>query len=217
MTFTLKAEKRDPKIKNEDLRNAGQIPAIYYGANKDSVSITINYAEFIKLYKEAGESSMITLTTPDGDKPALVCDFQKDAISGKIIHVDFKIIDASKPIEVAIPFEFVGESPAVHNGLGTMTKVMHEIEVRVLPKDLPHEITVDISVLVTLEDQILVKDLKLPAGVEVLSDAESAVVVMAAIREEKEEEASAPIDFSQIEVEKKGKEETPGEGEAEAK
>jgi large subunit ribosomal protein L25 len=207
MTPEITLQEKDASITNEMLRTSGKLPVIYYGNGKEAVQGVVEYVDFLKLYREAGESTMITLKTAKGNLDALVQDFQKDAISGKLLHVDFKLVEAGKPIEVTVPLEFVGTSPAAKSGLGTVTKALHEIDIKVLPKDLPHSITVDISSLVTADDQILVKDIKVPNTITVLTDAESAVVVIAAIKEETGEESNT-IDFSQIEVKKKGKVET---------
>ena len=77
-----------------------------------------------------------------------------------------------------------------------------------MPKDLPHNLTIDISSLVDFQSQILAKDIRLPAGVTLLENTEEVVALVAAPREEKEEEVAAPVDLSAIEVEKKGKEES---------
>jgi large subunit ribosomal protein L25 len=98
----------------------------------------------------------------------------------------------------------------VKNGLGVLVKVMHEVEIKALPKDVPHAVTVDLGSLETLESHIAVKDLALGAGIEVLADADGVVASIASIKEESEESAG-PIDFSQIEVAKKGKKEEEGE------
>jgi large subunit ribosomal protein L25 len=111
-----------------------------------------------------------------------------------------------KEIEVAVPIEFSGLAEAEKNGLGTVVKVMHEVEVKALPNDLPHTLEIDISGLATLEDQIHVKDIALPKGVTMITEGEEVVALIAAFVEEKEEEA-APVDLSAIEVEKKGKQE----------
>lgn len=207
MTLEITLEKRDEKVNNDAVRAAGNIPVVYYGGDKTATSGVVNYNDFVKMYREAGESTMITLKTAEGDEQALVQDFQLDPVSGKVLHVDFKIIEAGKPIEVTVPLEFIGTAPAVKNGLGTLTKVMHEIDIKVLPKDLPSHIDVDVAVLETMEDQILVKDLQVPGTVELLAEEDAAVAVISAIKEESEEEGSGEIDFDSIAVEAKGKKE----------
>ncbi len=92
---------------------------------------------------------------------------------------------------------------------------MHELKIEAMPKDLPHNIVVDISVLQSFDSQVLVKDIKLPAGVTVIDGAEEVVALVSAPREEKEEEV-APVDLSAIEVVKKGKDDAEGEAAEEA-
>lgn len=204
MTFELTSKNRDAKADLAALRSEGLVPAVYYGAGKESTPITVNYVEFVKVFREAGESSMITLKTDNGEEQVIVQDIQQDPVKGNVLHVDFKVIEAGKLMEVTIPLEFVGESPAVKNGLGSLTKALQEIEIEVLPQDLPHGLEVDISVLTDLDAVIHAKDIKLPAGT-LLTDPEAVVALVSAAREETEEETATEIDFSAIEVQKKGK------------
>jgi large subunit ribosomal protein L25 len=205
MTLTLSTAAREAAAKLDDVRAAGNIPAVIYGAGKDAVSIVVPEGEFIKVFREAGESTMIDLNTEGKTQQVLIQDVQTHPVSGNVLHIDFKVIEAGKAIEVTVPLEFIGESPAAKQNLGSLTKVLHEVDIEVLPKDLPSEIQVDVSSLATLEDQILVKDLQVPAGVTVLTEAEEAVAVITAAKEEEEEAPAEAIDFSQIEVEQKGK------------
>jgi large subunit ribosomal protein L25 len=151
----------------------------------------------------------VTVSTPEGDLNTLIHDIQVNPITDEPIHADFLVIDINKAIKVNIPVEFEGVSNAVKGGLGTLVKVLHEIEIEALPKDLPHNLVVDISKLETVDDQILVSDIVLPKGVTMITPTEEVVASIALQKEEVEE--SAPIDLSAIEVEKKGKkeEETP--------
>jgi large subunit ribosomal protein L25 len=206
--ITLEATQRNGSP--EAIRAQDLIPAVYYGAGKDAVSIAIPAREFIKVYKEAGENTAVTLTIGAEKISTLIHDMQRDAVTGTITHVDFLIIDMKKEIEVAIPLEFIGTADAEKNGLGTVVKVIHEVEVKALPNDLPHNFEIDITALATLEDQIHVKDIKLPKGVTMITDGEEVVALVSAFSEEKEEEA-APVDLSAIEVEKKGKTEEDAE------
>ena len=185
------------------LREQDMIPAVYYGAGKDAVSIAVPAKDFIKVYKEAGENTAVTLTIGGEKISTIIHGMQRDAVSGDVLHVDFLIIDMKKELEVAIPLEFTGVSEAEKAGLGTVVKSIYEVEVRALPNDLPHNFEIDISGLASLEDQIHVKDIKLPKGVTMITDGEEVVVSIAHFVEEAEE---APVlDLSAIEVEKKGK------------
>lgn len=209
LMFTIKAKKRDISANLEMLRKAGEIPAVFYGMGKKSTPISVSIIDFKKIWRDAGESSTITVSTPEGDLNTLIHDVQVNPITDEPIHADFLVIDVNKTIQVNVPVEFEGVSNAVKGGLGTLVKVLHEVEIEALPKDLPHNLVVDISKLETVDDQILVSDIILPKGVVMVTPPEEVVASIALQKEEVEE--SAPIDLSSIEVEKKGKkeEETP--------
>ncbi len=212
--LTLKADIRDTKTNTQELRKAGHIPAVFYGKKEASTPITLKQTEFAKVWKEAGESTVVTLDTPNGSKDSLIHEVTLDAVTGIPTHADFYVFEAGHKVEVALPIEFAGVSPAVKDLGGTLVKVLHELEVEAMPKDLPHNITIDISVLAAFGDQVLAKDIPLPKGVELKVNPDEVVALVAAPREEKEEEA-APMDLSAIEVEKKGKEDAEGEVAAE--
>lgn len=199
---TLSASKRSKTDMLENIRSNGMIPAVVYGARVENTSISVSSVDFIKAWKVARESSTIILDVEGKKIDVLIHDLQVDPVKGFPIHVDFLAIDMNKPVEVSIPLEFIGVAPAEKGGLGTLVKVLHEVEVKALPKDLPHAIDVDISSLQTLEDQIHVSDVKLPSGVSMITEGDEVVALVAAAKEEKEE---APVDLSTIEVEKKGK------------
>ena len=201
---TLIAKKRSKTELLSSIRSNGMVPAVVYGARVENTSISVSSTDFVKVFKAAGESSTIALDLEGKTIDVLIHDLQVDPVKGFPIHVDFLAVDMNKPVHVSIPREFAGVAPAEKAGLGSLVKVLHEVEIKALPKDLPHAITVDISGLETLEHQIHVKDIKLPAGVTMMSDADEVVALVAAAKEEKEE---APVDLSAIEVEKKGKKE----------
>ncbi len=207
--FVINAKARDIKTSLEKMRKAGELPAVFYGAGKKSTSVTINTIEFKKVWHKAGESSAVVVKTPEGDVDVLIHEVQVDPVKDEPIHVDFLAIDMTKKIKVKVALEFVGISAAVKDGIGTLVKVLHEIEVEALPKNLPHNLEVDISKLATLADNVAVSDIKLPEGVEAITPGIEVVASVVAQVEEKEEEA-APIDLSAIEVEKKGKKEEEG-------
>lgn len=207
---TLKANKRTAGVDLDVMRKSGEIPAVFYGAGKPSTSISVNTTEFKKVWNSVGESSTVKVNTPDGEIDVLIHEVQTDPVTDEPIHVDLLAIDMSKKIRVEVPLEFVGISPAVKTGIGTLVKVLHKIEIEALPKDLPHKIEVDISELANIKDAINVSGLKMPAGVVPVT---SGLEVVCAIAEQKEEviEEAAPVDLSAIEVsEKKGKKEEEG-------
>ena len=208
----LQAKTRASRVKIE-ARDAGELSAVFYGAGKTSTSIAVNAKEFGKIWKEAGESSLVTLTMPEGDLSTLIHEVQLDPVSDQPIHVDFLAIDINKEIEVKVPLEFEGVSEAVKSGLGSLVKVMYEVEIKGLPKNLPHNIKVDISLLKTLEDKITIANLVLPADVRAVNKDSDIVALVRQMQEEKEE---TPVDISQIEISEKRGKEAPAENEAEA-
>lgn len=210
---SIDAKKRDGKENLAEIRKSGFIPAVYYGLGKETTSISVPLVGFEKAFKEAGESSTVALHLPEGTVDVLIHDVQFDPVKDTPVHADFLVVDMNKPIEVNVELEFVGVSAAIKGGVGSLMKVMHELHIKALPKDLPHNITVDISSLATLADQIHVRDIVMPKGVTCLSSEDEVVAIVAAAKAEVEEVA-APIDLSTIEVEKKGKKEEEGDAPA---
>jgi large subunit ribosomal protein L25 len=207
--LTLNVKIRDIKKDLDAIRDAGDLPAVFYGAGKENTAITISKSEFKKIWSKAGESSTVEIVTENGKVDALIHEVQTDPVKEEPIHVDFLVVDMNKKIKVEVPLEFIGVSDAVKNNLGTLVKVLHEVEIEALPKDLPHVLSVDISKLVDLNSQILVSDVTLPAGVGMITKGTEVVASIAEQKEEKEE-AAGPVDLSAIEVEKKGKKEEEG-------
>lgn len=203
--LTLNVNLRDKNTKIEDLRLSGLIPAVYYGKAETSTSITIVRTDFIKVWREAGESAVVTLLLPDGPKDSLIHEVDLDPVSGVPRHVDFYVFEKGHKVTVSIPLEFIGTSRAIKDFGGTLVQVMHELKVEAVPKDLPQSIPVELSSLVNFGDQILAKSISLPAGVQLRVSDDEVVATVSAPRNEKEEDVTT-FDLSSIEVEKKGKE-----------
>jgi hypothetical protein len=130
------------------------------------------------------------------------------------MHADLRQIDMNENIEVQVALQFVGESPAVKALGAILVKNMDEVTVRCLPKDLVHEINVDITSLTQFHDSIAIKDLKLPAGLEVIGNPNDLIIVANEPISEAELAAldsAVTVDVSAVKVEteekKKAKEE----------
>jgi large subunit ribosomal protein L25 len=203
--ITLEAKLRQPTENLEKLRTEGMVPAVFYGAGKQTTMISVSLIDFTRVFREAGESTTVNLKTPEGTVSTLVHEVQHHPVNGMPFHIDFLVVDIHKPVEVHVPLEFVGVAPAVKGNIGTLVKVLHEVEIKALPNDLPHGIEVDISVLENADSQIHASDLKLPKGVTLVTEAEEVVASISVAQEETEE--AAPVDLASIEVEKKGKKE----------
>ncbi len=203
--LTLPVLKRDKDAETlSALRSKGMIPAVVYGAHHASTPIAIEAKAFAKVWREAGEATIVSLTGIGAAVPSLIREVNVDPLTSQARHVDFYAATKGEKVEVAIPLAFVGESAAVEAG-ANLVKVLHEVEVKADPMNLPHTIEVDISRLETVDDQIHAKDLVLPAGVELVTEPEDVVALVQEVEEEKAEEVAA--DIGAIKVEKKGKEE----------
>lgn len=184
------------------LRKGGFIPAEFYGHGMKNEHLSVKADEFRKVYKEAGENTIVNLVLSGKKLPSLIYEVKEDPLRGDVIHIDFYGVRMDEKIKAGIPLEFTGEAPAVKDKGGIVNKTLQEIEVEALPADLPHSFTVDISKLVEIGASIYVKDLSVPKGIEIISEPEQAIVSIAAPR--KEEEIVAPVaavDLSEVKVE----------------
>jgi len=184
-----------------------RIPGVVYGHKVKNVLLDVDYKDFQKVLREAGESSLIELQI-EGDKekrPVLVHELQKNPVTDKYIHIDFFQASLTEDVEVKVPLVFEGTSLAVKDLGGTLVKNISELEVKALAQNLPHEIKVSIDGLNTFEDRILVKDLILPAGVKTTVKPDE-IVVSVAEPQKVEEELAAEIKEEVENVEKVEKE-----------
>jgi large subunit ribosomal protein L25 len=207
----LKVKSRDIKQDLGALRKAGFLPAVFYGKKDVSTPISVSNIDFLKVWKNAGESTVVTLKRAEGDIDALIHDVDIDPVSDIPRHADFYVFDKDLKLTIDVALEYVGVSPAVKDLGALLVKVLHEIKVEALPKDLPHLIEADISKLDVFGSQILAKDLKLPSGVTLVENPEEVIALVTEPKPEEVEEA-APVDLSTIEVAAKGKEKNAEEG-----
>lgn len=198
--ISLKAKQR----KEEDLkkiRAKGKAPAVLYGPKIKNLNLEVDLKEFEEAYKEAGESSLISLDI-SGQKEkflVLIYDVQLDALSGKPTHIDFYQPNLKEQVEVSVPLVLEGEAPALKDLGGTLVKNISDIEVKAFPQDLPKEIKVDVSNLKTFEDNISVKDLEISSKVKVSRDPDEILITVSA-PEKVEEELEKPIEEKETEV-----------------
>jgi len=204
--LSLSIERRDAKKTSPDsLRKAGKLPAVFYGPKEKATPITVPLVEFKKLWKKAGESSIILLKDGNDEHETLIHEIDLHPLSGEPRHADFYVIEKGKKVNVSVPLVFEGVAPAVKDKGGILVKVHREVEIEAAPKDLPHELKVDISSLKEFTDVIYAKDIKLPSGVELKINPDEVITSISEAKEEVEEAPTA-IDVSAIEVEAKGKE-----------
>jgi large subunit ribosomal protein L25 len=194
----LAVEKRDTKTKAAVVRRGGMMPAVVYGRSEESTPISVSRKDFEKIFKTAGSATVITLKGLGEEKDALIHEVEFHAVSGEPLHADFYAIEKGQTVTVSVPIEFEGVAPAVKDFGGILVKVIHEIEMEVLPKDLPNMLHADISKLTTLDGKIFVSDLNLPASAIISIPTDEVVAMIDTAKEETEE--SAPMDLSAIET-----------------
>lgn len=196
--LSLQARSRDVFGKKlHTMRKTGLIPGILYGKQVgEPIPVFVGKLDFSKIFKEAGESTLINLQIQDEEKkefPVLIFDIQRNPLSLDPTHIDFYQLPLDEKIKVTVPLVFAGIAPAVALG-GTFVRHIQEVEVNAMPLKLPREIGVTISGLQTFEDSIKIKDIALPEGVEIVGrNGEDIVAQVVEFQEEKvEEELKAP-------------------------
>ena len=187
--FNLQATSRTEKENPKQVRREGFIPVVLYGPYVEkSKQLKVKKGDFERIYNQAGESSLINLNLDKNSEKILIKDIQRDPVKEEIIHADFYQVKMDEKIYTEIPLSFVGEAKAVKELGGYLTKNIDSLEVECLPGDLVYEIEVDVSKLENFEDDIKIKDLNIPKGVEVADDPENIVATVTPPQEEKEEE-----------------------------
>ncbi len=189
------------------LRREGLVPAELYGHGTKNLHLSVSAKEFTKVFKEAGESTVVNLVVEGGKAekvPAIIHDVAHNYFDSTIDHIDFYQVRMDEKITASIPLEFTGVSAAVKEKAAIINKSMAEIEVEALPQNLPHHIVVDLSLLDDLDKSIYVRDLAIPKNVEVLIDKDTAVAT--ATPPLAEEEVAAPaVDVADVKVESEEK------------
>ncbi|PIZ00350.1 50S ribosomal protein L25 [bacterium (Candidatus Howlettbacteria) CG_4_10_14_0_8_um_filter_40_9] len=212
----LAAQKREITGKKvSSLRRNGLIPAVIYGKNIDSVNISMNIAEFNKIYKDAGGNTIVLVKIEgENDKNVLIHRVDKDGVSGYVIHADLYEVKMTEKITAKVPLNFTGDSKAVREMDGMLITNKNEVEVECLPGDLIHDIEVNIETLDDFEKAIHISDLKVPQGVVVLDEPEETVATVEPPRSE-EEMAELEEVVEEVIPEVEGEKAAEGEGAAE--
>jgi len=196
---TLTAQKREGESNNA-LREQGQTPAVVYGPKREDETIKVSEKDLRKAYHEAGRSSLIDLELKGEKEKVLIYEIQKHPVSGDPLHVDFYQPPLDEKVQVEVPLDFVGESNAVDTLNGTLIRDVNRVKVETLPQEIPDKIEVDISSLEEFSDDLQIKDLEVPSGVEILEEPE---IIIASVVPPKdvEEELEEPIEEGIEEIE----------------
>ena len=159
------------------LRREGLTPANIYGRNLDSVALQLQSADLIDALTQGGRNAVLAVKVK-GEKaprPAVIRNVQRHPVTDSIVHVDFLQVDITRAITSDVPVVLVGESPLPKTST-VISQTLGSIQVSGLPMDIPSSVEADISVLVEVDQSILVSDLRLPASLEVITDADQMVV-----------------------------------------
>jgi large subunit ribosomal protein L25 len=212
--LNLTVEKRDTRGKGaaRESRRSGFTPGVVYRAG-DSIPVRIvakDLARFVN--KTAGEQVLVSLDLADGSRQAILKEYQKDPLTGELLHVDFQEILATEEIEISVHIITTGECIGVKRDKGLLQYGIREIDIKCLPDKIPGHVTVDVTSL-TIGKTIHVSDLSLGEGIKVLTDPGKMIVGVIAVKEEvvvapeaaAAETAEAAAAPAEPEVIKKGK------------
>ena len=179
--YVLEAKKREIIGKQvKALRREGLLPAVIYGSDIEPIPLTLNTNEVRQILSVTGANTLITIKIGKKEHLALVRDLQREVINRNLLHIDFQAVSMEETISTTVPVLVVGESPAVKELNALLVTSMDFLQIEAKAKDLPDTISVDVSELVQIGDNIQVKDLIFSGDVNVLEDPELTVVVVAA-------------------------------------
>lgn len=167
------------KNANRRLRAQDQIPAVVYGGGLDPLAIAVSRRKIDELFKKAGGNEhaifQLQLAGTDKSRHALVRDVYHDAITGRILHMDFQRVMLDQKIRVVVSIHLHGEAERFKHHGGLLDFVTREIHVEALPNNLPAHLDVDISKL-AIGHHLEAGDLQLPEGVTLSDDAHRVIV-----------------------------------------
>jgi len=218
-TNILEAQTREPGTKNDArrVRRDGKIPAVVYGAGKESLSVSVDPRVVTRiLHSDTGHNTIFDLALNGEKTKAMIVDWQYEPIKGRLLHIDLKRIALDKVLRVSVPIFLVGEAAGVKQEGGIMEQMLREVEIECLPADIPSHIDADVAHL-TFGKVLRVSDLPRSEKLKFLTDANQPVAHVTSVKEEvvvtpeaaAAEAAAAP---AEPEVIKKGKQESEEEG-----
>jgi large subunit ribosomal protein L25 len=186
------------------VRVSGLIPAVVYGAGKESVAVTVDPKVITKiLYSDSGHNTIFDLTIEGhGAEKAMIVDWQNEPIKGKLLHIDLKRIAMNKAMTVSVAVHLTGVPVGVKSGDGVLSQVLHEVEIECLPNDIPSHIDIDVTDL-EVNGAVHISDLPHSDKIKFLGEENALVAHVTVAKEEVVEEPVAGV--TEPEVAKKGK------------
>ncbi|HEX8932184.1 MAG TPA: 50S ribosomal protein L25 [Patescibacteria group bacterium] len=155
--------------KVKKLRREGLVPANVYGKGLESKAIQVKLADFQAIYKEVGETGLVDLKVGESTKPVLIKNLQMAYPLRIPLHVDFYQVNLKEKVKTMVPVVLTGEPTAVTEKVGLLLQTLSEVEIEALPEKLPENIEISVAHLATVDEQVMVGDLKAPEGVEILT------------------------------------------------
>jgi large subunit ribosomal protein L25 len=207
---------RDQRGKNEArrLRVSGKVPAVLYGGKGEALALAVNTKQVTAILRsESGQNTLFKVDLAGKHEPAIVKDWQVDPVSGRLLHVDLIRVAMDVRMRVKVPVHTFGEPSGVKVQGGVYEVVTREVEVEVLPADIPTEFRVDVSGL-ALNESIRASDLPIDKNkIKLITEPHTVLshVVTLRAEEEKPAEVVAATTPAEPEVIKKGKKEVEGE------
>jgi large subunit ribosomal protein L25 len=197
------------------LRLAGKVPGVVYGHARKAQSLALDNRELERLLERIAAASTVIELSIDGTMSrTLIREIQRDAVRRTILHVDFQELVAGETVRVRVRLAFEGTPVGVRSDGGIFEEVLHELEIQADPVNIPDRIVVDITEL-AIGHSLHVSDVKLPQGVELVTDASVTICICSAPRAEEvatpaaATEAGAPTEPELIRKAKEGDEEVP--------
>jgi large subunit ribosomal protein L25 len=188
----LTAQRRTQVGRNaiKKIKADGMVPGVIYGSTQEPVNLQISGRELLNVLSRAsGENILVELEILDGSEKqnalAMIQEIQHHPLQREILHVDFHAVSANETVSAEVPIETVGEAVGVKVHGGLLEHILRYLEVECLPGDLPQVIEVDVTNL-EVGQSLHVRELKLPSGVEAMTDAEQTVVAVVEARVEEE-------------------------------
>ncbi len=190
------------------VRVAGKIPAVIYGAGQESVAVELDPKQILRiLHSESGHNTIFDVNVEGHSAvKAMIVDWQYEPIRDSLLHIDLKRIALDKTMKVSVPVRLIGIPTGVKNDGGMLDQVMREVELECLPSDIPSHIDLDVTGL-AIHDAVRVSDLPRSGSIKYLSAEDATVAHVVSIRAEAEPEAA--VAAAEPEVAKKGKTDAP--------
>jgi large subunit ribosomal protein L25 len=213
----LTVKNRDTKADTQAAREAGVLPAVFYGRDTEATAIAVDMTSFIKLWHTTGTSTVFEIETEDGtSQPALIQEIDLHPVTDQPLHADIYVIEEGQTVTVDLPIEVVGNAPAVKNKGGLLVQILRGVEVEADPTSLPEKLELDVTGLDEIGNQATVGEISVPDGVEILAEDNEVVVLIeepTELEELEPDEDEEEMDFDDIEVEGERPEEELEEGE----